>query len=209
MERWVWNGSTARAALLPNITTPRPTQPMPRTTCLALMQALMRVLYQWAQEVADHLPSSRGDLDAHIHARRQGHPMLIDEHAIAGQPHMRHEYRTSLLVLCRIVGQFGYRTGQVSVVGVREGSDLDHHGLAHLHETDIAVLDSGLYQQGVAGHDLQQRLRRSHYAAQGMDGQLLYGASDRGREGHESLSSGGFGLLVLTGSEVLGILVQF
>ena len=72
---------------------------------------------------------------------------------------------------------------QEPVAGEGEGVDLDLGVLAFAHKADIPVRDHGLDLELAAGrHHHEQRLRRRHHPAHGVDGELLHRAGDRSDE---------------------------
>ena len=70
---------------------------------------------------------------------------------------------------------------QQAVAGEVEGIDLDLGLLPGVDEADVAVRHHGLdLELAVGRHHDQQRLRRRHDAADGVHGELLHDAVDRG-----------------------------
>ena len=66
---------------------------------------------------------------------------------------------------------------QEAVAGKAESVDLDLGFLALMHKADIAVWHHGLdFEMAVLWNHHEQRLRRGHYAADRMDGELLHDA---------------------------------
>ena len=62
-----------------------------------------------------------------------------------------------------------------TVFGIFIGVDLYRRSLALIHKADILVLQEGLnLEMVVLGNDLHQGLRRRHYSADGVHGQLLH-----------------------------------
>ena len=69
---------------------------------------------------------------------------------------------------------------QQPIAGEVEGIDLDLRFLPGMDKADVAVRDHRLdLEMAVRRHDDEQRLRRRHHAADGVDGELLHGAVDR------------------------------
>ena len=105
------------------------------------------------------------------------------------QLHPGREHQPQPLVLRRIVRHRFDDALQVAIARIRETLDLYRCPLAGPHETDVLVQHRGFdFQHVLIGHDRHQRLRRSHYASDGMHGQLLHGAINRRPQLHRSVA---------------------